>query len=109
MFFYHCQVTISHLKLASFECRVEVRAGAASKDRERLARRGRGRGRGRGLARGARNAAQGRAPAASSAAADEKQMFNPYQIPDAGMIKGGKRSAVAPRSGNKNMTFGWIP
>lgn len=83
-------------------------ACVASKDRERQARRGRGRGRGRGPARGGRNAAQSSrgAPAASAAAAEEKQMFNPYQIPDAGRIKGGKRSAVAPRSGNKNMTFG---
>jgi hypothetical protein len=32
--------------------------------------------------------------------------FNPYALPDVAAIKGGKRSGVAPRSGNRNMTFG---
>jgi len=32
-------------------------------------------------------------------------VFNPYEIPDEGLLKGGKRSSAAPRSGNRSMTF----
>lgn len=31
--------------------------------------------------------------------------FNPYDIPDEFLMKGGKRSAVMPRSGNRSSTF----
>ncbi len=61
----------------------------------RLGRGGRGRG---GGGRGADMSAAGRAVAAGA--------FNPYAAPDVGAIKGGKRSGTAPRSGNRNMTFG---
>ena len=65
--------------------------------------------RGQAPGRGLRNAQESRAAAAvaaANAAAGEKPVYNPYAIPDAGRIKGGKRSTVAPRSGNRNMTFG---
>ena len=56
--------------------------------------------------RGVVQSSRGRGAAAAAPTADEKQPFNPYQIPDAGRIKGGTRSKTAPRSGNRNMTFG---
>jgi hypothetical protein len=40
-----------------------------------------------------------------AAAGKRKAVFNPYEIPDEGLLKGGKRSSVAPRSGNRSMTF----
>lgn len=58
---------------------------------------GRGRGRGRG-----RVARPGRG---SQAGGTRKPVFNPYDIPQEQLIKGGKRSAVMPRSGNKTITF----
>ncbi len=41
------------------------------------------------------------APPASGAAVAPR----PYGMADSGLMKGGKRSGVAPRAGNKQMTF----
>lgn len=32
-------------------------------------------------------------------------MFDPYDISDEGLMKGGKKSAIMPRSGNRSITF----
>lgn len=79
------------------------------RDGEQLIARGRGgRGRGRGGRQGARGAAL--AAAAASLAAVRRgrgggAVSNPFEIKDEDMIKGGKRSATAPRSGNRTATF----
>lgn len=75
-----------------------------------------GRG-GRGGGRGGRSRGRGAAaseafhavpPPASVDATGQPggPIRGPYGMAEAGLLKGGKRSAVAPRSGNKQMTFG---
>ncbi|KAK9816813.1 hypothetical protein WJX72_005334 [[Myrmecia] bisecta] len=61
--------------------------------------RGRGRDRGRSGGRGAGGGG------GCKQAGKQKRVFNPYQMDDAETIKGGKRSSVMPRSGNRSMTF----
>jgi hypothetical protein len=72
--------------------------------------RGRGRGRrggrgGRGKKQSARGAAMAAAKASLAAVRGGAGAANPYAIPSEHMIRGGKRSAVAPRSGNRNLSF----
>ncbi|GIL97902.1 hypothetical protein Vretimale_3481 [Volvox reticuliferus] len=54
-----------------------------------------GRGGGREGVRGGRGGGRGRQPTA----------FNPFDIPDEFLMKGGRRSTVMPRSGNRTSTF----
>ena len=91
--------------VAPLYAELHVACAAAGQGGGRQSGRGDGRrGRG-GQARGAggrgAGVSAGRAPASSGPPG-----FNPYASPDLGAIKGGKRSGTAPRSGNRNMTFG---
>lgn len=96
-------------------------AGAAAERQAALRGRG-GRGRGgddrgrRGSSnrgRGRRGRGRGRAEAYATAAASLAAVrsggrgvaFNPFDIPEEHLIKGGKRSSVAPRSGNRSYSF----
>ncbi len=83
----------------------QKRARGADGDSDAEQRGGRG-GRGpRGDARGGQRGGQRGGAGSSSSGNKRKPAFNPYDIPDDNLIKGGKRSAVMPRSGNKTMTF----
>ena len=67
--------------------------------------RGLGRGADRGRGRGARG--EGAAAGLGGDARKRKPAFNPYDIPDEGLLKGGKRSTVMPRSGNRSAQLTW--
>jgi exosome complex exonuclease RRP6 len=73
--------------------------------RERGGGAGRRGGRGRGGARGAALAAAAASLAAVRSGRGDGTVVNPFAIPDENLIKGGKRSANAPRSGNRSATF----
>lgn len=65
-----------------------------------------GRGRGKGQARGGMRTTALQAAAASLAVVRHgRTAVNPFEIPDTHALPGGKRSAVAPRTGNKSATF----
>jgi exosome complex exonuclease RRP6 len=92
-------------------------AGAGDDAPEEAGRRGRGRGTrgGRGgRGRRGRGGARGAALAAAAASLAEVRRdrgggapaANPFAIPEDPTVKGGKRSANAPRSGNRTATFG---
>ena len=79
-------------------------AGRAAGHGRRGGRGGRGRGRGAASVEAFHAVpppASGGAPGGAGAPAR-----GPYGMAEAGLLKGGKRSATAPRSGNKQMTFG---
>lgn len=52
-----------------------------------------------------RAAADGSGGAGASVNKRQRAVFNPYDLPDDVMLKGGKRSAVAPRSGNRSLSW----
>ncbi len=66
-------------------------------------------GRGGGMARGTRgrgSAGRGRGRGGEQERGAKRKGFNPWDSIQEEAIKGGKRSAVMPRSGNRSMTFG---
>jgi hypothetical protein len=77
---------------------------APSRGRGRRGGRG-GRGRKGQTARGAAMAAAAASLAAVRQQAGRGAAANPYALPSENMIRGGKRSAVAPRSGNRSLSF----
>ncbi|KAF6250785.1 hypothetical protein COO60DRAFT_1705427 [Scenedesmus sp. NREL 46B-D3] len=93
--------------------RQQAEAAAAAEDEEQQPQ-GRGRGRGgvgveAGVAAGAAGMTEGAGGAGAAGAAPSVSGggcgANPFAIPDSHLMKGGKRSSVVPRGGNRSASF----